>query len=101
MDIIERAIRKADLDRAGEVRQHSVLTRRNASGGCVTGKRRYRDGRQTTDRLHRIANMRAAADAAGVTTNRRECRAYDCPYCNGRHLTSITAEQWAQKTGRG
>ena len=96
---LERAIRDEDLDLT-VIRQRRVLGRRRAPRRCVSGKRRYRDTRQTTECLHKIANMRAAAAIAGVETNRREYRSYECPHCSGRHLTSITAEVWTQRNER-
>lgn len=54
----------------------------------ATGKRRYRDKREAVTALHRAQNAGQLAEDLGLDSNRREVRSYQCPSCQGWHLTS-------------
>jgi hypothetical protein len=55
--------------------------RHNTTRTC-RGKVRYRDKAEATEALHRIATS---------TRHHRPTRAYECPSCNGYHLTKEPA----------
>lgn len=61
-------------------------------GRCpTTGKRRYRDKRESVIFLHRAQTARRWADQDGTDTRRNEKRVYECPACHGWHATSQAA----------
>lgn len=61
-------------------------------GTCpVTGKRRYRDKKESLKVLHRAETARHWAEIDGTETRRCEVRTYQCPKCHGWHTTSQTA----------
>ncbi len=57
----------------------------------ATGKRRYRDKRESVVVLHRARTARHWAALDGTETRRDEVRAYDCTHCRGWHATSQAA----------
>jgi hypothetical protein len=57
----------------------------------ATGKRRYRDKRESLLVLHSAQTARHWAEADGRATRRGEVRVYECPGCHGWHATSQAA----------
>lgn len=61
-------------------------------GRCsATGKRRYRDKRESLVFIHRAQTARCWAERDGTNTRRNEKRVYECPQCHGWHATSQAA----------
>lgn len=61
-------------------------------GRCqATGKRRYRDKRESLVVLHRARTASHWAEVDGSETRRGEVRVYQCPKCHGWHATSQAA----------
>jgi hypothetical protein len=68
------------------------LGKRGAKGRCgATGKRRYRDKRESLLVLHTAQTARHWAELDGIETRRGEVRIYPCPRCHGWHATSQAA----------
>lgn len=65
------------------------ISRRHRWPVCPeTGKNRLRERKDVKLALKAIRRGRDAANLAGELSNRRECRGYQCPHCDGWHLTS-------------
>lgn len=62
-------------------------------GTCPTGKRRFRDARGATHFMQSMQARAAHAEEHGGQHNYRVVRKYQCPECDGWHLTS--KEEWA------
>lgn len=61
-------------------------------GHCrATGKRRYRDKRESLTVLYQAQTARCWAAHDGTQTRRNEKRVYECPQCRGWHATSQAA----------
>jgi hypothetical protein len=54
----------------------------------VTGKIRYRDGHDADLALRSLRRRRSRIEAVGGSHRIRVCRKYECPACDGWHLTS-------------
>jgi hypothetical protein len=65
---------------------------------CSCGKVRFRYKEQAIEALHRIQNNASASLEQCGTTNRHECRCYECGICQGWHLTSrplkFVSKEW-------
>jgi hypothetical protein len=61
----------------------------------VTGKLRLGERKDARLALKDCQRMRASAAADGMTSGRRECRAYRCQHCAGWHLTSQASRHGA------
>lgn len=57
----------------------------------ATGKRRYRDKRESLVVLHLAFTARHWAELDGTETCRGEVRVYQCSKCRGWHATSQAA----------
>ena len=62
-----------------------------AAARCqATGKRRYRDKKESLVALHAAQTARHWAELDGTETRRGEMRVYLCVRCHGWHATSRT-----------
>lgn len=70
-------------------RQSNKVTHR-----CSRARKiRFRDHEEAVAFLHRACTSRKRAKEAESQSRRREVRTYECPTCNGWHVTS--QEVWA------
>ena len=76
--------------RAPRRRKGYVQPAKGKKGKCPTGKPRYRDQDQA------VATARYRAGIAG-----HDLYVYPCDVCKGHHITSETAEQYAERRAGG
>lgn len=89
--IVREAVRAAVEVALRSIARKLDIMRRQVGGRafrCPSGKRRFRDHPEAVEALHHSQLIGAEQLRLVGTTNRRECRAYDCASCRGWHLTS-------------
>lgn len=74
-----------------DIEEDRVEISRKRKSRCA--KVRYRDQGEAEKALHRVLLKKERFEFEGLSTHRFEQRYYECPVCNGMHLTSLPQGQ--------